>query len=49
MDDRALNEMTLLLTAANLQVNYEILEVSRQLLEINRKHLEVLMEIKEKE
>ena len=42
-------QLTLLLTAANVMVNLEILDVSKQLLDINKKHLEVLLQIKEKD
>jgi len=42
MDDRGINEMTLLLTAANVMVNIEILDVSKQLLVEAVKHNELL-------
>ena len=44
-DDKSIAEMTLLLTAANVWVNLDILDVSRKLLKINEEHLEVLKEI----
>jgi hypothetical protein len=47
MSDREINEMTLLLTAANTMVNIQILDVSKQLLAVNAEHLELFRQYKE--
>ena len=45
-DENDVATMTLLLTAANVQVNLDILDVSRQLLSVASKHLEMFTEYK---
>ena len=40
-------QLTLLITAANAQINLEILDVSKQLLLINEQHLKAFIEYKE--
>jgi len=47
MDDRDVAEMTLLMTAANLVANLDILKVSQQLLDVNERHLKAFLEYKE--
>ena len=46
-DDDGVARMTLLLTAANVQINIEILDVSKQLLKVNEEHLKLFREYKE--
>ena len=47
MNSDEVNRLTLLLTAANVFVNVEILDVSKQLLIVSEQHLRLFREYKE--